>query len=128
MTETGPEPTNADLLAFMQQAFSHLTTELGKTNAIVGQIAEGQRVQGRAISEASAELGQVSADVSVLRDRYAQINVGVSAVRDDVRQVRADIAGVKTEMGFVEQYHADVQEAVVRHLNDPDAHGPRRAA
>jgi hypothetical protein len=58
MTETGqvPEPTNSDLLAFMQQAFAHLTTEISKTNAKVDGLAT-------ALAHAEARLASRIGDV-----------------------------------------------------------------
>lgn len=72
MTEGTGEPSNADLLAFMQQAFAHLTTEIAGVRADVADAKDELRGEIRA-----TEAGLVSR---------------LDAVQQVVRSVKSDIA------------------------------------
>lgn len=97
VTEPAPEPTNADLLAFMQQFSSHVMTELAKTNAKIDGVRD-----------------ELKADIAGTEDRLrgeirateATLGARIEAVQQVVRSVKADLAA---------------------HVNDPDAHRPHAA-
>lgn len=69
MTDTGqPEPSNADLLTFMTQAFAHLTTEISGVKADVAGlrsdlIATEARLTSR-IGDVQAVVQNVKADLA----------------------------------------------------------------
>jgi hypothetical protein len=87
MTQESPEPSNADLLAFMRQAFAHLTTEVAKTNS--------------ALAEVKADVADVKGEI---RATEASLTARIDAVQQVVRSVKADIAA-----------HVDDREAHHRH-------------
>lgn len=89
-----PEPQIGDVLA-----------------AVVGLAAEMRR----GFEQTAARLDDLSAQVT-------QVRADVAAVRADVSQVRADIAAVKVDTAYTERYIADSQDAIRRHLADPEAH------
>lgn len=66
------EPSNTDLLAFMQQAFTHLTTEIAAVRADIGDAKDELRGEIRA-----TEAGLVSR---------------IDAVQQVLRSVKSDIA------------------------------------
>jgi hypothetical protein len=72
MTAEAPEPSNADLLAFMQQAFAHLTTEIAGVRADVADAKDELRGEIRA-----TEAGLISR---------------LDAVQQVVRSVKSDIS------------------------------------
>ena len=72
MREETPEPSNADLLAFMQQAFAHLTTEIAAVRADVADTRDSLR-------------GEIRATEASLVSR-------IDAVQQVVRSVKSDIA------------------------------------
>lgn len=43
VTEPAPEPTNADLLAFMQTAFAHLSTEISGVKTDIADLSQDLR-------------------------------------------------------------------------------------
>lgn len=73
MTDPGPtpEPSNADLLAFMQQAFAHLTTELSG----------------------------VKADVASVKEDVATVKTDVAGVKRDVASVKSDTTEIHRYVG-----------------------------
>lgn len=79
VTTSAPEPTNADLLAFMQTAFAHLSTE---------------------IAGVKTDVGEVKADLAGTEDRLrgeirateATLGARIEAVQQVVRSVKADLA------------------------------------
>ena len=77
-----------------------------------------------AIHAVAGDVGQLRTEMNIRFDRTDAKVVQVSA---DVAQVRADIAATKAEVAFSEARAADAQEAIRRHLTDPNAHG-RQAA
>lgn len=114
-----PQPTLADVL----NAITALKTDVAAMKA--GQI------------ESRVAAMQQAADVTVLRDSYSKMHgavlTGFDAVRRDLErlrtdeaahteQIRADIAGVKADTAIAERYGADLHEALVRHIADPNAH------
>lgn len=118
MTET-PEPTLAAVLAAVQA----LATDVA--------VIKASQIETRFAA------AQNSADISVMRESYskthAAVQAGFDAVRRDIErlhsdgaarteQIRADIAGVKADTAIAEQYGADMHEALVRHIADPNAH------
>lgn len=68
MTDAGPmpEPSNADLLAFMQTAFAHLTTEIGGVKADVADLGEAVQHQ---LAQAEARLTSRISDVQQVVQR-----------------------------------------------------------
>jgi predicted phage gp36 major capsid-like protein len=53
---------------------------------------------------------------------------GFDQVRADIAQVRADVVAVKADTAYTERYIGDLQTAVRRHTDDPNAHQTGRAA
>jgi hypothetical protein len=122
VTETpaaNPEPTLADVLA----AVRALATDVAVIKA--------------AQTEAKFTAAQNSADISVMRESYSRTHAAVQSGFDTVRrdierlrtdeaahteQIRADVAGVKADTAIAERYGADLHEALVRHIADPNAH------
>ncbi len=97
--EQQPEPTLAEVLA----AVNTLTTS-------VHDLA----------THTAAQFARVDA-------RFGQLDAAVATVSAKVDQVRADIAAVKVDTAYTERYLGDAQDAIRRHLDDPDAHGGRAA-
>lgn len=59
--------------------------------------------------------------------RLGQLDAAVATVGAKVDQARADIAAVKVDTAFAERYAGDTQDALRRHLDDPNAHGGHAA-
>lgn len=86
MSESSPEPTqpsNADLLAFMQSAFAHLATEISGVKADVA----GVNVELRAGLDGLRE--EIHGDIRASEARLAS---RIDAVQQVVRSVKSDIA------------------------------------
>jgi hypothetical protein len=95
MTEAAPEPTNRDLLEFMQTAFAHLTTELGKTNAKVDEVALG-------LTDVAANL---------------------DGVREELRgEIRASEARVLSRVASLQQVVQNMKTDLSRHVDDGGHH------
>lgn len=76
---TAPEPTNADLLAFMQTAFSQMSTSIATTNAKVDELAvKLDATEDRLRGE--------------IRATEATLGARIEAVQQVVRSVKADLA------------------------------------
>lgn len=122
------EPSNADLLAFMQTAFAQLTTQIANANAAIGQLDAGQKTLSRSVAIAAAKVDAVESSMFALQGAVGkaagEATGGFAAVRRDIEQVREDVAGVKADTAIAERYQADTHEAVVRHIADPGAHRP----
>ena len=101
-----PEPTLAEVLA----AVNTLTTS-------VHDLATHT---AKEFAKVDARLGQLDAGIATTRAE-------VAAVGAKVDQVRADIAAVKVDTAYAEKFAGDAQDAVRRHLADPDAHGGHAA-
>lgn len=97
---TGSEPTNADLLAFMQSAFTHLSTEISG----------------------------VKAEVASHGDRLDSIDVLLAQVHADVVQTRGEVAAVKLDTTRIHKAVSKLQDTLHVHIADPDAHGHGNAA
>ena len=95
MTEGTAEPSNADLLAFMQQAFAHLTTE------VAGVKADIAGVDGKADTLAANLDGMTEELRGEIRATEARLTVRLGALQKVVQSVKGDIAA---------------------HAADPDAH------
>lgn len=93
-----PEPTNADLLAFMQTAFAQLTTE---------------------IAGVKADFGELKDTVAGLKADLAATDRKVDSVRTEMRE---GFAGLKVETTLLGRYVLDAQRAVSEHVNNPQAH------
>ena len=93
MTEE-PQPTNAEILA--------------------------------AVRALAGDLAGVKGDVAGLRVEFAQHRTetqhSFDQLRADIAQVRADVVAVKADTAYTERYIGDLQTAVRRHIDDPDAH------
>ena len=76
MTETGPEPTNADLLAFMQTAFAHLTTEVSGVKADIAAL--------------KADVASVKGDVASVKGDTREIHRYVGEMQDRLHRHLAD--------------------------------------
>lgn len=98
VTEPQSEPTNADLLAFMQQFSTHVMTELAKTNAKIDGVDE---------------------KVAALDSKVDALDTKTDSVQTEMRE---GFAGLKGETALLERYVLGVQRAVTDHLNDPDNH------
>lgn len=72
LVTTTPEPTNADLLAFMQTAFAQMTTEIAGVKADLA--ATEDRLRGE------------------IRATEATLGARIEAVQQVVRSVKADLA------------------------------------
>jgi hypothetical protein len=94
-----PEPTLAEVLRAVNDLATYTTAQFAKVDARLGQL--------------DAAIGTVRAEVV--------------AVGAKVDQVRADVAAVKVDTAYTERYLGDAQDALRRHLGDPDAHGGRAA-
>lgn len=79
MTQPASEPTNADLLTFMQAAFAQLSTALATTNAKVDEL------KGDLASTEDRLRGEIRATEATLGAR-------IEAVQQVVRSVKADLA------------------------------------
>ena len=72
------------------------------------------------MADVLAAIGQLRTEVAV---RFDRVDAKFEQVRADVAQVRADVAATKAEALFGEARASDAQEAIRRHLADPNAHG-----
>ena len=104
--EQPQEPTLADVMA----AVTTLSTS-------VHDLATHTAAQ---FAKVDARLGQLDAGVATVRAE-------VAAVSAKVDQVRADIAAVKVDTAYTEAHIGDLQTAMRRHLDDPNAHGGHAA-
>ena len=97
--EQQPEPTLADVLAAV--------------NAVATSVHDLAAYTAGEFRRVDARLGQLDA--------------AVATVSAKVDQVRADVAAVKVDTAFAEAHNADLQNALRRHLDDPNAHGGHAA-
>jgi hypothetical protein len=111
--EQQPEPTMADVLA----AVNTLSTS-------VHDLATHTAAQ---FAKVDVRLGQLDAAITTVRAEVTATRAEVAAVSAKVDQVRADIAAVKVDTAYAERYATDAQDAIRRHLDDPNAHGGRAA-
>lgn len=96
MTEATPGPSNADLLAFMQSAFTHLATELAT----------------------------VKADVAETRAELAEVRADVAGVREELRgEIRASEARVLSRVASLQQVVQSVRADLSRHTDGTHPHG-----
>lgn len=100
------EPTLADVLAAVRAIGADVNSLAAYT------AGEFRRVDAR--------LGQLDAAIGTVRAE-------VGAVSAKVDQVRADVAAVKVDTAYAERFAGDTQDAVRRHLADPNAHGGHAA-
>lgn len=104
--EQQPEPTLAEVLAAV--------------NTLSTSVHDLATHTAKEFAKVDARLGQLDAAVATARAE-------VAAVGAKVDQVRADVAAVKVDTAYAERFIGDTQEAVRRHLTDPDAHGGHAA-
>jgi hypothetical protein len=55
--------------------------------------------------------------------RFQRVEASLAQLGAQIGQLRADAAAIKVDTGYTERYISDLQEAVRRHLEDPNAHG-----
>lgn len=101
MTEPQPEPTLADVITAI--------------NNLAGRV--------HALEETSAVRGMMRAGFVELAKQNSQSNdrLGERITRE-FAQLREDVLGLKTDQALTEQHSEDLQEAMRRHLADPDNH------
>ena len=104
--EQHQEPTLADVLAAV--------------NTVAASVHDLATHTAAPFAKVDARLGQLDAGL-------ASVRAEVVAVGAKVDQARADIAAVKVDTAYAEAHNADLQAAVRRHLDDPNAHGGHAA-
>jgi cell pole-organizing protein PopZ len=100
------EPTLADVLAAV--------------NTVAASVHDLATHTAAQFAKVDVRLGQLDAAVATVRAEVATVGAKVD-------QARADIAAVKVDTAFAEAHSTDLQNAVRRHLDDPNAHGGHAA-
>lgn len=119
VSESTPEPTNADLAAQLAELTAFLNTAFSAVNA-------NFKSQHEAIAKVAASAMMIEANQNSLNNSVAQhrgeTRSGFESVARDLKRAQEGIAGVKSDTAFVERWNQDMHEALVRHIADPNAH------
>lgn len=101
MTEPTPEPTLADVISAINGLAARVHA-LEETSAIRGMMRAGFVELAKQNTTTSDRLGErISHELGLLRE---------------------DVLGLKTDQALTEQHSEDLQEAMRRHLADPNGH------
>ena len=86
------------------------------------------------MTDVMAAIANLTTIAQMTADTVGQVQTAVTGMQGDIAelktgqaQLRADVAELKVEVGLVEARVDDAHRAILRHINDPRAHGHEAA-